>query len=221
LKAAIIGRDSTVEPLGLMYLSAYLKERGDETIIYLHGENGVFSVKEFVHNLYLHSNCDEFWLSAYTGNHNRIYGIADYLKAYGNKNILIGGPHNYFFRDESSKHCTHAYKGHITPVDKLPLPDREGLYAVSPKHKNSRIKSIMASFGCPYQCTYCYNSTLKEKPYLRPVEQVAQEADNMDADLIFFEDDCFAYDMDWLKKLSKIWMIQGINDFNPIVWVHC
>jgi len=143
MKIAVVGKDSTVEPLGLMYLSAYLKERGDEATIHL--LNGAYDKADYA--LSLKENYDEFWLSTYTGYHRHIYDIAEYLKAIEAGPVLIGGPHNYYFRDESSKHCTHAYKGHITSFDKLPFPDREGLYAVSPKHKESRIKSMMASSG--------------------------------------------------------------------------
>ena len=53
-------------------------------------------------------------------------------------------------------------------TDRFPLPDRKEHYAQSPIHKKSKIKSIIGTTGCPYKCTYCYNSSTPADLNLTP-----------------------------------------------------
>jgi radical SAM superfamily enzyme YgiQ (UPF0313 family) len=90
------------------------------------------------------------------------------------------------------------------------IPDREGFYNQSPEHKNNRIKNIMTSFGCPFSCTYCYNSRYREiyphmKVRLRSVDSVVKEAKDLDADLIFFQDDFFGFNKKWMEEFNEKW----------------
>ena len=41
----------------------------------------------------------------------------------------------------------------------FPHPDRETFYKDYPQHAKSKVKSIITMTGCPYSCTYCYNSS--------------------------------------------------------------
>ena len=43
----------------------------------------------------------------------------------------------------------------IDPLDKLPFPDRE-LYDKYRYFKNSPIKFVLSSRGCPFNCSFCY-----------------------------------------------------------------
>jgi radical SAM superfamily enzyme YgiQ (UPF0313 family) len=92
----------------------------------------------------------------------------------------------------------------------LLIPDRENFYKYSPIHRDNRIKNIMTSFGCPFSCTYCYNSLYKEiypglKVRLRSVDSVIAEANTLDCDLIFFQDDFFGYNKTWLIEFNEKW----------------
>ena len=50
----------------------------------------------------------------------------------------------------------------IEDLDVLPLPDRGLYYDRYPKLKTKKTKYFMASRGCPYNCTFCFNKQLKE-----------------------------------------------------------
>ncbi|MCX6803120.1 MAG: radical SAM protein [Candidatus Diapherotrites archaeon] len=53
------------------------------------------------------------------------------------------------------------YKNHvrikIEDLDSLPFPNRDIIYAENKDLLESPIKRIMASRGCPYNCSYCFN----------------------------------------------------------------
>lgn len=103
----------------------------------------------------------------------------------------------------------------------FPLPDREGFYADYPEHAKSKIKSMITMTGCPYSCTYCYNSstpgdidlpdTLAQQlatslgtsgrlfpSNVREMEDILREgreiAENWPAEVIYFQDDVFGFD---------------------------
>lgn len=46
----------------------------------------------------------------------------------------------------------------VANLDDLPAPDRETLYAEDAYLRDEPSKSFMATRGCPYKCTYCFNN---------------------------------------------------------------
>ena len=94
---------------------------------------------------------------------------------------VIGGPHATYFPEESAKVIDFvvmsegfgalnkilrgvANKGILSMegTERFPHPDRKTFYEEYPEHANSRIKSFITMTGCPYKCTYCYNSSEPE-----------------------------------------------------------
>jgi radical SAM superfamily enzyme YgiQ (UPF0313 family) len=222
MKFLLVTRFSEVEPLGCLYLSAALKRAGHSCQIYLYkpSEFSVFEVPDKVREI----RPDVVGFSTYTGEHNHVYSFCESLKGSGIK-TAIGGPHTLYFADECREHADYVFQGEalvslpllddktlypLVDVKDIPHPDRQGLYEVSEFHKNNRIKNIMCSFGCPYDCSYCYNPLYKEhyqsgKVRLRPVDDVIDEAKEIDSSLIFFQDDCFGFSMPWLKEFADKW----------------
>lgn len=73
---------------------------------------------------------------------------------------------------------------------------------------------IMTARGCPFECTYCCNSILKsllkkKGNYMRrrTVDNVIDELKiakkKYNPKLIYFYDDVFTYDLDWIKEFSE------------------
>jgi len=103
----------------------------------------------------------------------------------------------------------------IHDLDSLPFPDRASFlkyYA----YAHSSVKHFLASRGCPYDCTYCFNHMLK-KVYkeetgdthycrMRSVENVIKEVeyvrDNYPLKIVYFHDDLFIMNRKWLKEFS-------------------
>ena len=103
----------------------------------------------------------------------------------------------------------------IKDLDDLPMPDKSlfAKYGVL----TSRIM-VMTGRGCPYQCTFCVNSFRKTlyqgQKYLR-----RKSVDKTIAELIYlkktyepkafrFEDDVFAYDLQWLRSFRIKYVTQ-------------
>lgn len=99
-------------------------------------------------------------------------------------------------------------------LNKLPLPDRMLLYKYE-HNINNPIRSISASRGCPFSCTFCYNEKFNEmfegkKVRFRNVESVIEEArlivkEYDKTELFFFQDDEICARLKTIEILAKDW----------------
>ncbi|HNQ49881.1 MAG TPA: radical SAM protein [Candidatus Omnitrophota bacterium] len=109
-----------------------------------------------------------------------------------------------------------AVRGLVEDLDTLPFPDFRLLYDNTPMGKYP-LKSIIASRGCPYDCTYCFNASWRriyegKGPATRrhSVEYLIDEIDlvkrTWPLSFVKFYDDIFTYRADdWLEKFSKLY----------------
>jgi len=216
MKILLVQKFSIIEPLGLMVVGKIMKDNGHEINYFLYKGKKI----EFQNDVYQY---DLIGFSTYTGNHIEVYESCKYLRSIGIK-TAIGGPHASFFYNESKQYSDYVFRGEsvisfpkmddkkIYPLGdpNILIPDRDGFYEYSNFHKTNRIKNIMTSFGCPFSCTYCYNSLYKEmynnlKVRLKSVDTVIEEAKNLDCDLIFFQDDFFGFNKKWLTEFNEKW----------------
>lgn len=98
--------------------------------------------------------------------------------------------------------------------ESFPMPDRDVVYRDYPELGQSPIKSIFASVGCPFTCTYCYAPSFNEMHggfslTLRPVDELVAEAQDIlkrwPLALVYFQDDIFGYSIEWLEEFAKKW----------------
>ena len=221
----LIARYSKIEPLGLMYLATIAREEGWGVDIELAGQHNGEWIWGVISGRCAQKYYDIIGMTVYTGTHMEAFDLCDRLRD-GPNVTIIGGPHATCFPDECAKHADYVVQGEglhslrsilrgkaepgIMPFktpEKLPLPDRRIFYDNYPKHFASPIKSVVAWTGCPYACTYCYNSMGKGKFPLkkRPVEDVIRECENLmevapDTKLIYFQDDVFGPSTKWLEQ---------------------
>ena len=118
---------------------------------------------------------------------------------------------NIWFKKERK-----VIKNHLRPLiqelDNLAFPDKDlfrkyGCFS-------SRVY-VMTGRGCPYMCTYCFNSyyrrqfSLKDSHYVRrrSVENVVEELkvfkDKYKLKEVFFYDDIFTIDAEWIKNFCS------------------
>ena len=216
MKILLVQKFSVIEPLGLMVLGKSMIDAGHDIEYFLYKGKNIdfdFDITKF----------DLVGFSTYTGNHIEVYECCKYLKSIGIK-TAIGGPHSSFFHEECKKYADYSFRGEsvvsfpkmddtrIYPLvdPNLLIPDRDNFYKYSKVHNDSPIKSMMSSFGCPFSCSYCYNSILKDmykhiKTRLRTVDSIVEEAKNLDCELIYFQDDFFGYNKEWLIEFKKKW----------------
>lgn len=107
----------------------------------------------------------------------------------------------------------------IKNLDSLPFPDRSLYYDHYPEAAMVRRKTFMASRGCPFSCSYCYNHRYKalyegKGPLVRfrSVENVIEEIERARAayplDFVHFIDDTFTLNKEWLRQFAAAYKKQ-------------
>jgi anaerobic magnesium-protoporphyrin IX monomethyl ester cyclase len=191
MRATFITDDFIIDPLGIGYLSSYLKAGGHEVDL-LKTNDPEFSQV-------LKDAPDMLCYSVTTGNHRRYADLNALTRKYLNGRCVsvFGGPHVTFFPEFCQQHyidfgvrgegfdalvnLADAIETHLDPV-RIPnvvsgrrvnmlrplknkatllMPDRQLIYKYASNYTN-RIKNVMCSFGCPADCPYCYSEKYKE-----------------------------------------------------------
>lgn len=93
------------------------------------------------------------------------------------------------------------------------LPPDRNLLAAYPGARRFPIRSFIASRGCPYDCTYCFNHAFfriyEEAPRMRltPVDMLLDEMEaelkSAPYDSVHFEDDIFGLSPKWLEEFAQ------------------
>ncbi len=102
--------------------------------------------------------------------------------------------------------------------DKI-VEDRAIYYDRYPPLANDIVHRFFSSRGCPYRCSFCYNSSIQDLfvgkgTYVRQksVEHFIQEIDSQYTKYsirsVFFYDDLFTFDKKWLKRFLEIYKIK-------------
>lgn len=103
----------------------------------------------------------------------------------------------------------------IENLDSLPFPDYGLFYDAIPVIGKAPLKSVMASRGCPYNCTYCFNTKWRKmysghgKMIRRhSVDYVIEDIERIKSQwplsCVKFYDDVFTYRADdWLVEFSQ------------------
>ncbi|MEK6891371.1 MAG: cobalamin-dependent protein [Nanoarchaeota archaeon] len=173
---------SVIEPLGLLHLAGVARDENWDRKIHLVKSHGVEefkpdfepffeAVKEFKPNV--------VGFNVYTGNHVQLAEAYKRLKKnHPNIRTIVGGPHPTYFPIESSQFAddvvvsegfdtfARILRGELSsgvhPMQRtmrFPHPDRKMFYDDYPEHAKSKLKSVITMTGCPYDCSYCYNSS--------------------------------------------------------------
>ena len=105
----------------------------------------------------------------------------------------------------------------LTDLDSLPFPDRSIFNPALFCDDQHPRGTLMASRGCPFNCSYCSNHAQKSvypnpKEYvrLRSPENVVEEIEHMVAadariEFVRFDDDILTMDREWLGRLSELY----------------
>ena len=251
MKKVLLGASySVIEPLGLLHLAGLARDLGWDRKIILIKDCDYTEFYKIVDEY----QPDVVGFNAYTGNHTHIFEALRNIKhVYPGMVTVVGGPHPTYFPSDSLSSSDYVVMSEgfgafgrilngtaqpgilpMTGIEKFPLPDRETFYRDYPAHANSKIKSIISMTGCPYTCSYCYNSSSPEDikdnlppeiadeigktmgmggrlfPHnVRSVDDVITEAkslkDNWPTSLIYFQDDVYGFDKTWLRAFADRW----------------
>jgi radical SAM superfamily enzyme YgiQ (UPF0313 family) len=100
----------------------------------------------------------------------------------------------------------------IADLSAIPVPDRS-LYLKYPLINKNPSKHFMAGRGCPYNCTFCYNDSLKKlysgSKFLRLrendhlLEEIFYVKRHSKLETVIFDDDTFTASRRWLKEFLE------------------
>ena len=218
----LLCQKAKVEPLGLMHLASVAADEGWNSTIIPADFNTISSF-----DFYCEPSVVGF--SLYTGIHRQAYKWMDEFRR-RRKLVIVGGPHASYFPKECAEHADVVVVGRGQEplrqilsgnmkskiicgnnTEPLSIPLRRGFYADWPEYKASPIKSMMASMGCPYKCSYCYNSMKRIFPHRsRDIGDILVELEQLEnlsqkTKLIYFQDDVFGMDLTWLQEFAERW----------------
>lgn len=121
---------------------------------------------------------------------------------------------NFIFRLEDGTVKTNPLRSLVSDLDTLPFPDR----TLNADHRRSvRAAVFLASRGCPYNCTYCFNHAYREMYGVkgahgairyRSPENILAELDLVrgyyrDLQFVLFQDDVFGVDRRWMEEFAR------------------
>ena len=100
----------------------------------------------------------------------------------------------------------------ISNLDEISFPDRE-LFRGYEQFYASDVRSVIASRGCPYMCSYCFNYQYQQmykglgaKLRVRSVSNIIEEClelkERYHAKMIHFFDDIFPFDDEWIEDFA-------------------
>jgi radical SAM superfamily enzyme YgiQ (UPF0313 family) len=206
MKLLLSGAYSAIEPLGLMHLAGLARDMGWDRRIVL--------VK--AHDF------------------GPLFEAIDAIKKRWPMAVAVGGPHPTYFPETAAAHAdfvvvSEGFQALARILDgvaepgvlpfresmRFPHPDRDTLYRDYPEFAASPIKSVLGMTGCPYACTYCYNSSTVGTDRLfpvnvRPIEDVVAEGHEIAAcwptKIISFPDDVHALDTEgYMPEFIERW----------------
>lgn len=202
-------------PLGIMYLSAYLKQHFVGVQLLDMALPGT-KVEDAIG--------DSVGISITTPQRDEAFRLAKHYRAAGKKMVIAGGPHaTHMPQDCLNNGFTHVIPGYgesalLTlmrpflaeidiPVDELPFPDRDGLpikdYYQEIQGRPATV--IMSSRGCPYHCSFC--SKIDDRAQYQNAKRTLDEIFFVNArygfDAFTMYDDTFAADRKRLEIMSE------------------
>ncbi len=236
----LLGADySIIEPLGLLHLVGLAENEGWVTKVLLiknHDFDAFFSaIEDFKPNV--------VGFNVYTGSHIHFLRVLREMKLkFPDILTVVGGPHPTYFPNEFLEYADHVVMSEgfgalrnilqgkavpgILPMAKaevFPLPNKKVFYEDYPELANSPIKSIISMTGCPYACSYCYNSSVPRDlgdnlpgeaaralggamgmsgrlfpENIRNIDDIIREAQYLkkyNTQVIYFQDDVFGFDI--------------------------
>lgn len=124
----------------------------------------------------------------------------------------------------ASKQKINPLRNYIADLDSIPMPDRSLIFEKSDL-KYSPLKTFMASRGCPFSCSYCYNEALKSEykgkgkfvrfhSPERVIAEICEVRKKYPIKIIKFEDDLFGVNKTWLEEFTKLYKQEVGPPFN-------
>ena len=102
----------------------------------------------------------------------------------------------------------------LPDLDNLDFPDRELYYSVSDEVARHHVRSFLASRGCPFACTYCFNHAMDDiyngawkrvrvRSPTNLVAEIASVVTRYPTEFVAFRESIFPMSVDWLEEFAN------------------
>lgn len=220
--------DKVFLPLGILYISSYLKKYGyHPEVIDLTGNEKL-----------PYFDADIIGITSVTPQYTEALKIVGELRVRNMDSLMvIGGPHATCTPDTSKdfdisvigegeqsmlkivqtyprKYPQFFYTGFIEHIDGIPFPDRESIDIHSYKYfiDDEPATNVITSRGCPYNCAFC-NSIWGKRVRMHSANYVIEEIKSVQKlgyNAIMFFDDIFIFNKKRLFKICEYLREEGI-----------
>ena len=252
-RVAILNKLSFNEPIGIGYLSSYLKQHFPGIQIQFfdtdnfkisevdsfHPSVIMYSVMTGQHQYYFNLNIQlknklKPFISIFGGSHPTYFpeminreGIDIICRGEGElplKNFFLAAITNDDFRSIPGmwvKSDGEIYTNEVEPLiedlDNLALPDRNLYYDKSSFLRQYGRKPIVGARGCPYNCSYCYNSgfkalyrgkgkILRNRSPQSIIDEIISLKNTCNLNFIAFIEDVFSgFRIGWLREFHDLY----------------
>jgi radical SAM superfamily enzyme YgiQ (UPF0313 family) len=208
MRVLLVCKSKLMENLGVMYLSAVVKQCGHECRI---------TYQDDADCDLIHYRPDIVGYSIMTGDQKL---FSRFNERFGSKfTSIAGGPHPSFFpndpiilegkydnivQGEAEQWFADFLQSGIQypNIDSLPWPDRTGF----PEYK---VRDFISTRGCLNNCSYCYNKQWADmhpqfdRVRTRNPLDVCKEIKSVNPQFAYFQDSCFALSMNWLQEFTQ------------------
>ncbi len=222
-------------PLGLLYLSSYLRAKGFAVEIY----DSTFGSREALFRILETEPPATLGIYANLMTRANALSILQHAVECGWK-VIMGGPEPANYADRylaAGAHEVVAGEGELAleailrgagagpaqqlaDVDAQPWPDRERIdieqyLRVWRKHHGVGSVSVITARGCPYHCRWCSHSTFgkthRRRSPLAVVDEVEWILDRYHPEQLWFADDVFTIHHGWLDEYTAEMRRRGLR----------
>jgi radical SAM superfamily enzyme YgiQ (UPF0313 family) len=143
------------------------------------------------------------------------YPLIDILECMKTGGDLSAIP-NIWVRNDQGEVFENKPRPLIKNLDTIPFPDRDLLPFQEIVDSCNTEPVIMASRGCPYNCTFCSNSAYKaiykrignwvrQRSPENVIEEIREMNQKYSINTLNFYDECFGYNKNWIKIFCKLY----------------
>jgi radical SAM superfamily enzyme YgiQ (UPF0313 family) len=222
-------------PLGLLYLSSYLRATGFDVEIY----DSTFGSRDALFRILETETPATLGIYVNLMTRANALAILERGRACG-WNVIVGGPEAAAYADRYLAAGAHAVipgegelaleailqglpcdpSRQLADLDAQPWPDRERIdldqyLRVWREHHGAGSVSVITARGCPYHCRWCSHSTFGKTHRRRRPAAVADEVewilDRYHPDQLWFADDVFTIHHGWLDEYAGEMRRRGIR----------
>lgn len=208
MKILFVVKSTVMENLGVMYLSAVVRQCGSES-----------KIVDLDHALRIAVEWkpDIIGYSIMTGSQREFFILDEKIWKRGiHAQVFVGGPHASFFptdpligftdniiTGEGEQFFADLLQSGIKypNIDDIPWPDRTDF-------PEMKIRDFISSRGCPHNCGYCYNqkwATMHpqfDRVRIRSAKDVCKEVEIENPEFAYFQDSCFALKISWMEEFA-------------------